>query len=601
MSKKNKENKASVKELFSTAAYFYKVIARKYPSYIVYNILRAVFAAAMTIIMIFLPKLLIDEFQGARDPKTMILIAVILGGAYYLCNAGTSICQQQYEKRIDAINRHFNELHKQKCASMDFDKTEDPEVLNLSEKAQQGLDWYGGIDNFMRCFSTMIFSAITIATTGAIIVMGNFIAVIIAAVCVALNYFFLKKEVESELEFNESYTVIDRKYWYNFWQVYDFKYGKDIRLYKGADMLDKNCSQLVDEGLRLSMSYFRKQTLFQGANAIVNTLSSVVPYLIFGVMAIKKLVTIGNFTMYGSATTSLAQSLSLIAQSFNQSMRVAQYLTNYLRFMNLNTDSDFGNDKIDEQGEHKIEFRDVWFKYPRSDEYILKGISITLNKGDKLSVVGLNGAGKTTFIKLLCRFYKVTRGEILIDGKNINDYDFDEYTRLFSVVFQDYKLLSFSFAENIAVEESYDAGEVDSLVEKVGLKDKIDSLPDGRDTVCFKAFDKNGVEPSGGEQQKLSIARALYKDAPVVILDEPTAALDPMAEYEIYKQFDDFTDGKTAIYISHRLSSCRFCDRIAVFADGIIKELGSHDELVEISDGYYRKMFDAQAKYYVKA
>ena len=171
--------------------------------------------------------------------------------------------------------------------------------------------------------------------------------------------------------------------------------------------------------------------------------------------------------------------------------------------------------------------------------------------------------------------------------------------KLFSVVFQDFRLLAFSVKDNILLGKEDESERVGKLLEKVGLKKKVESLPKGEDTTMFRAFDKNGVELSGGEQQKLALARALYKDAPVVILDEPTAALDPVAEYEIYRQFNDIVGGKTAVYISHRLSSCKFCDKIAVFSGGTIAEYGTHDELVHKPDGIYAEMFHAQAQYYV--
>ena len=219
--------------------------------------------------------------------------------------------------------------------------------------------------------------------------------------------------------------------------------------------------------------------------------------------------------------------------------------------------------------------------------------------GEHLSVVGLNGAGKTTFVKLLCRLYDPTDGEILLDGVNIKEYDYSEYMNIFSPVFQDFRLFAFSIKENIVLGNlNDDKDKVDGIIDQVGLKDKVDSLEKGSDTMLFKSFDENGIEPSGGEQQKMAIARALYKKAPVVILDEPTAALDPVAEYDIYRNFDTLVGGKTAIYISHRLSSCKFCDRIAVFSEGKIKEYGTHEELVKIDGGVYSEMFRAQARYY---
>lgn len=214
--------------------------------------------------------------------------------------------------------------------------------------------------------------------------------------------------------------------------------------------------------------------------------------------------------------------------------------------------------------------------------------------------MGLNGAGKTTFIKLLCRLYEVTEGEICIDGVNIMEYAEEEYRKLFAVVFQDFKLFAFSLRENVAPGlETVDEKRLEQVLTQTGLYEDAQKLADGLDTTIYKSFDEKGVELSGGQQQKTAISRALYRDAPIVILDEPTAALDPIAEYEIYRQFHTLVGGKTAIYISHRLSSCRFCDHIAVFAEDTVKEYGTHDELVVREGGIYAEMFHAQAQYYV--
>ena len=232
-------------------------------------------------------------------------------------------------------------------------------------------------------------------------------------------------------------------------------------------------------------------------------------------------------------------------------------------------------------------------------------MNLTIREGEHLSVVGLNGAGKTTLVKLMCRLYDPTEGEIRMDGINIKEYDYSEYMKVFAPVFQDFKLFAFRIKENLLLKDSEDMNPeteeplARETLRKIGMEEKVDSFKNGMDTVLFKQFDQEGIEPSGGEQQKLAIARALIKDAPVVILDEPTAALDPIAEYEIYKHFEELVKGKTAIYISHRLSSCQFCDRIAVFSEGNVKEYGTHSELVNKPDGIYAKMFAAQAQYYV--
>ena len=263
----------------------------------------------------------------------------------------------------------------------------------------------------------------------------------------------------------------------------------------------------------------------------------------------------------------------------------------------LPSDDDMGNSEV---GHNAIGCGQIYSQGAKLVNESIESGKMYESDAWKELVANVKGKNSTMhFIGLLCRLYDTDEGEILLDGVNIRDYDYDEYMKLFSVVFQDFRLLAFSVQENVLLGKEDAPEAVDEVLEKVGLLDKVNTLPHGRDTMMFRQFEQDGVQLSGGEQQKLAIARALYKDAPIVILDEPTAALDPVAEYEIYCRFNELVGGKTAVYISHRLSSCKFCDRIAVFSDNTIKELGTHDELVHKPGGIYAEMFAAQAQYYV--
>lgn len=238
--------------------------------------------------------------------------------------------------------------------------------------------------------------------------------------------------------------------------------------------------------------------------------------------------------------------------------------------------------------------------YPGSETDALKHLTFRFKLGTKLAVVGRNGSGKSTMIKLLCRLYDPTEGEILLNGINIQKYDYDEYMSLFSVVFQDFQLMSFTLGENVAASRSYDPAKVRRCLEQAGFGDQLSQLPNGLDTYLNQDFDQGGVTMSGGEAQKIALARALYKDAPFMILDEPTAALDPLAEYEVYTRFNDMVRNKTAVYISHRLPSCRFCDEIAVFHQGELVQYGSHPQLLADQNGQYYALWNAQAQYYTE-
>ena len=297
-------------------------------------------------------------------------------------------------------------------------------------------------------------------------------------------------------------------------------------------------------------------------------------------------ITIGIFTQIIEASGALDSTLNGLIWNIQELIKKCNYAYEYVVFMEYPEAIEKNHDAV-KDGLHTIEFRHVSFAYPNTDKLILDDINITINPGEKLSIVGLNGAGKTTFIKLLCRLYDPTAGQILMDGKDVKEYDYQEYMKQFAPDFQDFKLFGFSIGENILQKDASERTEEDNkklneLMKLVELDGLIEKNRNGIDTLVFTIFDEEGIEPSGGEQQKIAIARALQKDAPVIILDEPTSALDPVAEYEIYRQFHTLVGNKTAFYISHRLSSCRFCDRIAVFSDGKIAEYGNHDSLIKI-------------------
>jgi len=247
---------------------------------------------------------------------------------------------------------------------------------------------------------------------------------------------------------------------------------------------------------------------------------------------------------------------------------------------------------------YEIEFRNVSFKYPASGDYALKNVSFKFDIGQRLAVVGQNGSGKTTFIKLLCRLYDPTEGEITLNGIDIRKYDYLQYMAIFTVVFQDFKLLSFGLGQNIAASAKYDSGKAADCLDKVGFGERLREMAKGLESCLYKDFEEDGIEISGGEAQKIALARALYQNAPFIILDEPTAALDPVAEFEVYSKMNEIVGEKTAVFISHRLSSCRFCGDIAVFHEGELIQRGSHDALVADESGKYHELWTAQAQYY---
>ena len=581
--------------------YCFGQIIRYKKSYLAVSVLNVIVEAAVPFAeIIFLP-LLIDALTS--DEKDLRLI-IFYGAAFVVMQLflqGVNSCLTTHlSKGEDLFMNASREEIAERCMEMDFTLTENKEALDQIKKADEGVGWSGGAHNIARPFFGIVTNIIKLCGVAAVLIINAPLLLAIIIVILAVQAVINAKKNGIEIKNFAEIANIDRVFWYICWEMEDFHYGKDIRLYSAAGMMIEKSMQQIKRINNYFENINSKKYPLNILDIIVGSLQDLGTYFYLGALAITGKITVGTFSQLVSAGGTLYQATQGIVLSLQDIAKRSSYMYEAVKFMEYPPVMEKGSRQIENLNSgHEIEFRNVSFSYPGSDVKVLRNVSIKLKSGEMLSVVGLNGAGKTTFIKLLCRLYDVDSGEILLDGINIRDYDYEEYMKLFSVVFQDFKLIAFSAADNILLGKEDSSETVDVLFEKVGIAEKIKSLPKGRDTMMFKQFEKDGVELSGGEQQKLAIARALYKNSPVVILDEPTAALDPVAEYEIYRQFNDLVYGKTAVYISHRLSSCKFCEHIAVFSEGTIMEYGTHDELVRKKDGIYAEMFKAQAQYYI--
>lgn len=374
---------------------------------------------------------------------------------------------------------------------------------------------------------------------------------------------------------------------------------KDLRIYGHQKIIledtEKSAERMKQGEKAQTRLFVRKQLIGRS----LSDLSGLLVYLFTGLRAYAGVISVGGVVTYASSILQFSKAAARLADSMGYMKQVALYARDYGEYMDLGKGKKQGVKKLEEpgEGELSVEFEHVSFRYPGSEEYVLRDLNLKLDIGKRMAIVGKNGSGKTTFIKLLCGLYDVTEGCIRVNGVDIREYDHQEYCKLFSVVFQDFKLFSFPLGENIAGNTQADEGRVKDALERAGLGELPEKLEDGIYTYVDREFDDTGVVFSGGEKQKIAIARAIYKDAPFVIMDEPTAALDPLSECEVYAGFDKIADGKTAIYISHRLASCRFCQDILVFDGGRVVQRGSHFEL-EKEEGLYREMWNAQAQYY---
>lgn len=375
--------------------------------------------------------------------------------------------------------------------------------------------------------------------------------------------------------------------------------AKDVRIYKQNTIAEKVLDTLIQQDRKNQIEIFQ-MSIYSAIASIIIGLANVVCYLYVAAKALFGAFGVGSIVQYVTVLSQLGKGLQELMFILSDNEVYCTHLEKLFAYLDIPNHMYQGSLTVEKRddNEYFIEFRNVSFKYPNTNMYVLKHINLKFKVGEKLAVVGMNGSGKTTFIKLMCRLYDPTEGEILLNGVNIQKYDYDEYMSIFSMVFQDFRLFSFSLGQNISASASYDSQKVMKSLEKVGFDERLKSMPNNLETFLYKDFDTDGVEISGGEAQKIALARALYKDAPFIILDEPTAALDPLSEYEIYSKFNEIAGDKTAIYISHRLASCRFCDTIIVFHAGEVIQKGNHKELLADSNGKYYELWNAQSQYY---
>ncbi len=593
------KNKSVLKKVYG---YFLPTAWKLHKGYFIVRVFKLLVTSITPFVPILFIPAIVAELMGEKSVDTLLKLAAVMVVIEFFLGIMNGALGNIIERYGQKFENYFNVLLSKRIMELDYQLTENKKALDQLELAKNGMSWYsGGINGLMDPLFNFISAVLTLfgvvylilSKAPIVLLISVLIALAIAAVNTRLN--------RIEQEGYRKTSKINRIFGYLGWELADFRFGKDIRLYESKDMMIGKWSRYTEELNKEVVGIANKQLPLQMISVLTNILHDAAIYFYLGFLAIMGRITIATCIQMVSSASTFTDSLTRIMNCYLDMAKRANYANEFVKFMDYPAAMPKGVRRV-KAGMHVFEFRNVSFSYPGSEIEVLKDVNLTIREGEHLSVVGLNGAGKTTMIKLLCRLYDPTAGEILMDGVNIKEYDYEQYMNTFAPVFQDFKLFAFSILENLLLKDEFTKEEeqkAELTLKKTGIDQKIDSLANGIHTVLFKQFDKDGIEPSGGEQQKIAIARALIKDVPVVILDEPTAALDPIAEYEIYRQFEDLANGKTAIYISHRLSSCQFCDRVAVLAEGSVKEYGTHAELVHKADGIYAKMFAAQARYYI--
>ena len=603
-----------IKTVFSAFKEMHRLEKRLLPT----SIVVAIVTAVMPFINIWFTSKIIDLLDvgtSMSDLAVYIGLAVGINAVlffinYFLGDIYFMFRSLMYNKELQNISAKLFKAEYQKLESSDF-----KELIHKHSEAQDRVfssfvqfSWM--MRDFISGAVTLIISVIIIIPLlkigftktgdtyfespvflltifGAIAIM----AVIILIVATQMNKAWFKA--------GDEYSRLDRIFYYFLNIFSDYNTGKEIRLYKEQNLIEHTATdKLLTDGEKLLKKASLHTAKSSSFVAILGALVGFGIYLFIGVKGLYGLFGIGSLVLYCGSFMQIINGIMKMAVTFGKTAEMVPLVNYYFDIVNTKDDMTYGAKELDLSDKFEIEFKNVSFKYPNMESYALKNINIKINNGEHLAVVGRNGSGKTTFIKLMCRLSDVTDGEILINGINIKEYSKESIISLYSVVFQDFKIFSTTLAQNISTNEEYDKERLYDALDKANIKDRVLKMENKECTYLYKDLDKAGVEISGGEAQKLALARALYKDAPIVILDEPTAALDPIAEHEIYNRFNSFVENKTAIYISHRLSSCVFCDKIAVFDKSKLVESGTHQELLTAGEKYF-ELWNAQAKYYI--
>lgn len=558
----------------------YRLLHTYTPGLIRAKTVSAVIEGLFPFVSIWFSAQIINELMGERRQGVFSGYILAVTGIHFLFSMIKNVSDKVGDEKEADMWNQFRKIFTDKQLSMDYADLENQEIQKQKQKAEENLFMFGnGLGQLVWNSSdlarvvTGIIASVSLTVSLFKAKSGNKVmdswlwipAILAVMILLGSIYYLLEKKAEREFEKMEAHNEEDNAYL------------NKMSSYKGLTYLAK--------GTGSALCY-----LFVVAKAALGA---------FGT---------GSIVQYVGAFTELANHVGFLMLSYLENRIYTEHLEKLFAYLDLPNNKYQGKLPVEKsffcnagENDYEIEFRNVSFQYPGSNTYVLDHINTRLSIGKKQAFVGANGAGKTTFVKLLCRLYDPTEGEILLNGIDIKKYDYEEYMSLFAFVFQDFKLFSFTLGQNIAANKNYDRNQVEECMKKVSFYDRYLAMEEGPDTYLYQDISEKGLEISGGEAQKIALARALYKGTPMIVLDEPTAALDPLAETRVYEDFSLMVDQKTAIYISHRLSSCRFCDEITVFDGGRIVQKGTHAELVKDKTGPYFALWNAQAKYYQKA
>lgn len=599
----------------------HKVSPKFFPQLTVYSI----FSAITPYVTVFFSAQILKELATLRREENLwqwVIAGVLCVGIAAIAKA---MLYRRYNSLLNDLYGRKEILFIHKMFSLDFSELDKQENHDLRAQIQQNENWsswglmrveeayIGAVSSVIGLLSGIaltlsLFTSPVPESAGWLTVLNNPVFILVlAAMMIVVSILagnLSAKSMRCWSDFAEEATFGNRLFGHFGFIGQDKERSVDIRMNNQQKLVSAYWNTNSSFGVNgpFGKAAMGKMGVYASLGVCITTLITGFIYVFTCLKAWGGAFDVGSITQYVGAATAMVTNVFALTDLLGIMKTNAPYLEKTFEFLDIPNSMYQGSltteKRVDRQ--YEVEFRDVSFKYPGSDIWALRHVNMKFKVGKRLAIVGENGSGKTTFIKLLCRLYDPQEGQILLNGIDIRKYRYDDYMNIFSIVFQDFQLICQPLGNNVAGSMEYDRERVEKALIDAGFGDRLASLEKGLDTFVYKNLTEDGVDVSGGEAQKIAIARALYKDAPFIILDEPTAALDPIAEAEIYSKFNDIAGDKTAIYISHRLSSCKFCDEIAVFHDGGVIQRGTHAELVSDENGKYHELWNAQAKYYTE-
>ena len=599
----------------------HKVSPKFFPLLTVYSI----FSAITPYITVFFSAQILKELATMRREENLwqwVIAGVLCVGIAAIAKA---MLYRRYNSLLNDIYGRKEILFIHKMFSLDFSELDKQENHDLRAQIQQNENWsswglmrveeayIGAVSSVIGLLSGIaltvsLFTSPVPESAGWLTVLNNPVFIIVlAAMMVVISILagnLSAKSMRCWSDFAEEATFGNRLFGHFGFIGTDKTRSVDIRMNNQQGLISAYWTTNSSFGVNgpFGKAARGRMGVYASLGVCITTLITGFIYVFTCLKAWGGAFDVGSITQYVGAATAMVTNVFALTDLLGIMKTNAPYLEKTFEFLDIPNAMYQGSLTTEKRADrqYEVEFKDVSFKYPGSDIWALRHVNMKFKVGKRLAIVGENGSGKTTFIKLLCRLYDPQEGQILLNGIDIRKYRYDDYMSIFSVVFQDFRLICQPLGNNVAGSIEYDRERVEKALIDAGFGDRLASMDKGLDTMIYKNLTEDGVDVSGGEAQKIAIARALYKDAPFIILDEPTAALDPIAEAEIYSKFNDIAGDKTAIYISHRLSSCKFCDEIAVFHEGAVIQHGTHAELVADANGKYHELWNAQAQYYTE-